>query len=66
MEHINSNPELVILYNGTLAFESYIRGYCEQNEIDYITHETYVGQILGFTKNDEVMKLTWTEQWKDQ
>lgn len=66
MEHINSNPELVILYNGTLSFESYIRGYCKQNEIDYITHETYVGQNSWiYKKNDEVMKLTWTEQWKE-
>ena len=66
MEHINSNPELVILYNGTLSFESYIRAYCNQNEIDYITHETYVGQNSWiYKKNDEVMKLTWTEQWKE-
>ena len=66
MEDINTNPELVILYNGTLSFESYIRAYCKQKEIDYITHETYVGQNSWiYKKNDEVMKLTWNEQWKE-
>tara|TARA_B100001287_G_C22684600_1_gene532521 strand:+ start:380 stop:1957 length:1578 start_codon:yes stop_codon:yes gene_type:complete len=66
MEKIKSKPELVVLYNGTLSFESYIREFCMIKKIDYITHETYVGQNSWiYKKNDEVMKLTWTEQWKE-
>ena len=59
-------PELVLLYNGTISFETYIRNQCLNSEIDYITHETFVGgDSWIYKKNDEVMKLTWEEDWKE-
>lgn len=58
------NPEFVLLYNGTLSFETYIREFCSTNSINYVTHESYVGQDSWiYKKNDEVMKLNWDEFW---
>jgi len=62
----NVNPELVLLYNGTLSFETYVRNYCASNKIDYVTNETYVGNNSWiYKKNDEVMKLNWDEFWNE-
>ena len=66
VKKINGTPELVVLYNGTLSFESYIRDYCMKKSINYITHETFVGQNSWiYKKNDEVMKLNWPQQWSE-
>lgn len=60
------NPEFVLLYNGTLSFETYIREFCKTNSINYVTHESYVGHDSWiYKKNDEVMKLNWDEYWDD-
>ena len=59
-------PELVLLYNGTISFETYIRNQCSSAEIDYITHETFVGDDSWiYKKNDEVMKLMWEQEWNE-
>jgi hypothetical protein len=57
---------LVLLYNGTISFETYIRNQCSSTKIDYITHETFVGvDSWIYKKNDEVMKLTWEDEWNE-
>ena len=59
------NPDLVLLYNGTLSYETYIRFYCQKNNINYVTQETYIGEDSWiYKKNDEVMKLRWDEDWE--
>ena len=61
----SNKPDLILLYNGTLSFESVIRFFCKRNQMDYVTHETYVGTNSWiFKKNDEVMLLDWPEEWK--
>ena len=63
---IDQKPSLVLLYNGTLSFETYIRKHCESDTINYVTHETYVGQNSWiYKKNDEVMKLKWANEWSE-
>jgi hypothetical protein len=55
-------PELMLFYNGTLSIETYMREFCQQRNIDYVTHETYVGSNSWvYKKNGEVMKLNWDE-----
>lgn len=55
-------PELMLFYNGTLSIETYMREFCQQQNIDYVTHETYVGSNSWvYKKNGEVMKLNWDE-----
>jgi hypothetical protein len=55
-------PELMLFYNGTLSIETYMREYCLERNIDYVTHETYVGSNSWvYKKNGEVMKLNWDE-----
>jgi hypothetical protein len=57
-------PDLVLLYNGTISFETYIRDKCLLSGIDYVTHETFVGDDSWiYKKNDEVMKLMWEDEW---
>lgn len=64
IKYLDIKPKLLLIYNGTLSFESYLREYCYNESINYITHETYVGQNSWiYKKNDEVMKLNWDEQW---
>ncbi|MFZ4784851.1 MAG: hypothetical protein ACOYLH_05190 [Flavobacteriales bacterium] len=61
---LGQKPDLVMIYNGTLAFESVMRDHCKNANIDYMTHETYVGTNSWiFKKNNEVMLLNWEEQW---
>ena len=43
IKSLDQKPELVLIYNGTLSFESFIRTHCKENKIDYETSETYVG-----------------------
>jgi hypothetical protein len=65
LETINK-PELVLLYNGTISFETYIRDKCTYLSVDYITHETFVGDDSWiYKKNDEVMKLMWEDEWEN-
>lgn len=65
LEKEKINPDLVLLYNGTLSFETYIREFCKKNSIDYVTHETYIGKNSWiYKKNNEVMKLNWDEHWE--
>ncbi len=55
-------PELMLFYNGTLSIETYMREFCHNHNIDYVTHETYVGSNSWvYKKNGEVMKLNWDE-----
>lgn len=55
-------PELMLFYNGTLSIETYMREFCHNRNIDYVTHETYVGSNSWvYKKNGEVMKLNWDE-----
>jgi hypothetical protein len=62
----NYQPDLILMYNGTLSFESYIRYRAQQQQMKYVTHETYVGKDSWIYKvNDEVMKLKWEEQWNN-
>ena len=57
-------PESILLYNGTLSLEGYYRLWAEQNKVNYITQETYIGQNSWiYKKNDEVMKLRWDKEW---
>ena len=43
-----------------------IRKHCESDTINYVTHETYVGQNSWiYKKNDEVMKLKWANEWSE-
>lgn len=59
-------PELMLFYNGTLSIETYMREYCKERNIDYVTHETYVGSNSWvYKKNGEVMKLNWDEYFDD-
>lgn len=64
IKSLDHKPELVLIYNGTLSFESFIRSHCAERAIDYVTSETYVGTNSWiYKKNNEVMLLNWDEYW---
>ena len=66
IKSLERNPELVLIYNGTLSFESFIRSHCADEQIDYVTSETYVGTNSWiYKKNNEVMLLNWDEYWDE-
>ena len=66
MKQEEINPSLVLLYNGALSFETYIRNYCTTQSIDYVTSETFIGHNSWmYKKNDEIMKMNWDEYWDD-
>jgi len=54
----------VIIYNGTLVFDSIVIHYCEKRGIPYITYETFLGNnSLIYKKNGEVMNLDWGKEY---
>lgn len=55
----------MIIYNGTLAFESVARFHASARNIPYITQETFLGQNgLIYKKNGEVMNLEWNREYE--
>jgi hypothetical protein len=61
----NIKPNLLLIYNGSLSFETYLRKICKDQNINFITHETYIGTNSWVYKfNDEVMKLRWMNEWE--
>lgn len=61
------NPDVryMVLHNGTLAFESIARHHASSKGIPYMTYETFLGTNgLIYKKNDEVMKLDWSNKYE--
>lgn len=65
LDYLSANKEIkkIILHNGTLSYGNYLFHIAKQKKIDIITYETYLGNnSIVYKKNDEVMKLSWTEE----
>ncbi|TFH39796.1 MAG: hypothetical protein E4G95_00090 [Bacteroidia bacterium] len=65
--YLTDNPEVkyMIIYNGTLGFESIARHYASLLNINYITQEVFLGQNgLIYKRNGEVMNLDWSDDYE--
>lgn len=62
---LNNNIKYTILHNGTLAFETITRSFCELRKIPYMTYENYMGKnTLIYKKNGEVMNFSWEHEYE--
>ncbi len=54
----------VIIYNGTLVFDTIVIHYCRNKGIPFVTYENFYGHnSLIYKKNGEVMNLDWSKEY---
>ncbi len=66
MKELNINPDLVLIYNGSLSSEAFVVDYCINKKITYVTHECFYGaNSWMYRVNGDVMNLTWEDKWDE-
>jgi hypothetical protein len=63
---IDSRKEVkaVIIYNGTLVFDTIVIHHCRNKGITFVTYENFYGHnSLIYKKNGEVMNLDWSKEY---
>jgi hypothetical protein len=66
IKQLNLNPDLVLIFNGSLSSEAFVVDYCINEKITYVTHECFYGaNSWMYRVNGDVMNLTWDDKWEE-